>query len=60
LFRKGLFASARDGIDRYLISCTCVGIEVTRGELYAPNGLQDLAGGILRMNPLNPDRISFA
>ncbi len=46
-------ASARDGIDRYLISCTCVGIEVASGELYAPNGLQDLARGILRMNPLN-------
>jgi uncharacterized protein len=46
-------ASAPDGIDRYLISCTCVGIEVARGELYAPNGLQDLESGILRMNPLN-------
>jgi uncharacterized protein len=47
-------ASARDGIDRYLISCTCVGIEVVSGELYTPNGLQDLESGILRMNPSNP------
>ena len=45
--------SARDGIDRYLVSCTCVGIDVTTGELYAPNGLQDLHDGVLRMNPLN-------
>lgn len=47
-------ASARDGIDRYLISCTCVGIDVASGQLYAPNGLADLEDGILRMNPLNP------
>jgi hypothetical protein len=51
--------SARDGIDRYLISCTCVGIEVTSGELYAPNGLQDLESGILRMNPSNPQPALF-
>lgn len=47
-------ASAQDGIDRFLISCTCVGMEVTSGELYAPNGLHDLERGILRMNPSNP------
>lgn len=46
-------ASARDGIDRFLISCTCVGIEVASGELYAPNGLQDLEKGVLRPNPSN-------
>jgi uncharacterized protein len=45
--------STRDGIDRYLVSCTCVGIDVASGELYAPNGLQDLQDGTLRMNPLN-------
>jgi hypothetical protein len=45
--------SARDGIDRYLVSCTCVGIDVASGELYAPFGLQDLHDGILRMNPCN-------
>jgi hypothetical protein len=47
-------ASARDGIDRYLISCTCIGIDVQTGDLYAPNGLDDLVAGALRMNPLNP------
>jgi hypothetical protein len=46
--------SARDGIDRYLVTCTCIGIDVASGELYAPNGLQDLQAGILRINPLNP------
>jgi hypothetical protein len=45
--------STRDGIDRYLVSCTCVGIDVASSELYAPNGLQDLYDGILRMNPHN-------
>lgn len=47
-------ASARDGIDRYLIACTCVGIEVGTGVLYAPNGLDDLLAGVLRMNPRHP------
>jgi hypothetical protein len=46
-------SSTRDGIDRYLISCTCVGIDVATGKLYAPNGLDDLHKGILRINPRN-------
>jgi hypothetical protein len=46
--------SAREGIDRFLISCTCVGLEVDGGNVYAPNGLLDLASGTLRMNPLSP------
>jgi hypothetical protein len=50
--------SARDGIDLYLIACTCVGMAVETGELYLPNGLDDLVAGRLRINPLNakPDR----
>ncbi|HEU0045469.1 nucleotidyltransferase family protein [Sphingomonas sp.] len=47
--------STRSGINRYLISCTCVGIDVRTGELYAPNGLDDLTSGLLRPNPLNPN-----
>lgn len=43
--------SARDGIDRYLVACTCVGIGVADGVLYTPDSLQDLADGILRINP---------
>lgn len=46
--------STRAGIDRYLISCTCVGIEARAGDLYAPDGLDDLLAGVLRINPRNP------
>jgi hypothetical protein len=44
--------SARDGIDRFLIPATCVG--VTPDAIYAPNGLQMLYEGILTMNLLTP------
>lgn len=43
--------SARDGIDRYLIACTCVRIEAGSGALYAPDSLPDLRAGRLRVNP---------
>ena len=46
--------SATEGIDRYLVQCTCIGIEVATGRLYAPNGLEDMVEGVLRPNPLNP------
>ncbi|MCQ8783003.1 nucleotidyltransferase family protein [Mangrovibrevibacter kandeliae] len=42
--------SAREGIDRFLIRCTCVGLDVASGELYAPDGFEDLDNGILRPN----------
>jgi hypothetical protein len=42
--------SSRDGIDRYLITCTCVGIEVATGALYE---------GTLRMNPVNSQPLQF-
>ncbi|QIL78519.1 nucleotidyltransferase family protein [Diaphorobacter sp. HDW4A] len=51
--------SARDGIDRYLVACTCVGVDVASGELYAPDSLDDLAAGILRINPRFPDPVQF-
>jgi hypothetical protein len=44
--------SARDGIDRFLVPATCVGVRP--GELYAPNGLGLLYDGVLTMNPLIP------
>lgn len=43
-----------DGIDRYLIKATCVGINISTGDLYCTHGLDDLDRGILRINPLNP------
>lgn len=46
--------SARDGIDRYLVACTCVGLELASGALYAPHGLAELEAGVLRMNPWHP------
>ncbi|EYB67825.1 hypothetical protein DEIPH_ctg032orf0071 [Deinococcus phoenicis] len=44
--------STREGIDQFLVACTCVGVD-ERGELYAPNGLADLAAGRLRPNAHN-------
>ncbi|WP_224789115.1 nucleotidyltransferase family protein [Pseudomonas fluorescens] len=46
--------SAKDGVDRYLIAGTCIGLDVETGEVYAPNGLADTEHGLLRINPKNP------
>jgi len=46
--------SAKDGIDRYLIAGTCIGLDVETGEVYAPYGLDDVEQGVLRINPKNP------
>jgi hypothetical protein len=48
--------STKDGIDRFLIPCTCVGVRPEANghrELYAPYGLAELRDGILRPNPIN-------
>ncbi len=53
---------SRDGIDRFLVPCTCVGLQPQAHdppELYAPNGLADLYAGILRPNPLCDHRALF-
>ncbi len=49
-------SSSRDGIDRFLVSCTCVGLKpgVEGLELYAPNGLSALYQGRLSPNPNCP------
>ena len=55
-------ASAQDGIDRFLVPCTCVALRAgtqAQPELYAPNGLADLYAGILRPNPLCDHRGLF-
>ena len=46
--------SARDGISRYLVRCTCVGIDTVTGAIFAPDGFADLEAGILRINPVRP------
>ena len=51
--------SARDGIDRYLVACTCVGIDVASGELYSPDPLDDLVAGVLKINPRFADPVQF-
>lgn len=49
--------SARDGIGRFLVPCTCVGLRPGtdgRPELHAPYGLDELYAGVLRPNPACP------
>ena len=49
--------SSRDGIARFLVPCTCVG--VTPDATCAPYGLETLYRGELAMNPLVPHRDLF-
>lgn len=53
----GELRSAREGIDRFLVSATCVGVRP--GEVYAPNGLALLYDGVLSMNPRMTHRALF-
>jgi len=50
--------SARQGIERFLVPCTCVGLQPGVAEqsptLYAPYGLDELYAGILRPNAQCP------
>jgi uncharacterized protein len=52
--------SARNGIERFLVPCTCVGLQPSLecGDklptLYAPYGLDELYAGLLRPNPACP------
>lgn len=52
--------SARNGIERFLVPCTCVGLQpaadpgVEEPMLYAPYGLEELYAGLLRPNPACP------
>ncbi|WP_426339822.1 nucleotidyltransferase family protein [Pseudoduganella sp. S-14] len=49
--------SAREGIDRFLMPATCVGIRPDA--IYAPNGLEILYKGLLAPNSLTPYRELF-
>ena len=57
-FAYDALQSARSGIDRFLVPCTCVGLQPAAGTagptLYAPYGLQELYDGVLKPNPLCP------
>lgn len=46
--------SSKHGIEQFLIECSCVGLALDDGSLYAPYGLFDMASGRLKMNPANP------
>lgn len=48
---------AKDGIDRFLITSTCVGINPR--EVYAPNGVSSIYEGVLSMNPLTPHQALY-
>ncbi len=55
--------SSTDGIHRFLVACTCVGIRCTAGQppaVYAPYGLDDMYAGNLRPNPLNQPHSRFS
>lgn len=52
--------NACDGIDRFLVAGTCIGLKQHADghlALYAPFGLADCIEGVLRPNPLNTDAI---
>jgi len=51
--------SVQDGIDRYLILATCIGIEAASQTLYAPNGTTDLLNAILRKKPRTGNHARF-
>lgn len=51
--------TAKQGIDRYLVAGTCIGLEVATGEVYAPYGLEDVEQGVLRINPVHPEQALF-
>lgn len=54
--------SARDGIDRFLVAGTCIGLAAGAGHpkgLYAPFGLEDVFDGVLRPNPLIAEPAAF-
>lgn len=49
--------SACEGIERFLVPCTCVGVRPNA--VYAPYGLETLYEGLVTMNPLSPHRDLF-
>lgn len=53
------YRSTEDAIDHFVSTTCCFGIRLDRDgchKIYAPHGYDDLAGGIVRPNPLLPMR----
>ena len=57
--RRPAIGSARQGIEQFLVQCTCLGISKS-GEVYSPYGFGDLSDGVLRPNPHNQTPQLFA
>jgi uncharacterized protein len=58
-----VLTSSTDGINRFLVACTCVAVRCTAGlplAIHAANGMDDLFAGILRPNPINFEDRGFA
>ncbi len=59
-YRYSPLQSARNGIERFLVPCTCVGLQpsnapsIAQPTLYAPYGLEELYAGLLQPNPACP------
>ncbi len=51
--------SSPEGVQSFLVACTCVGINVATGELFAPFGLEDLWNGRLAMTRPTTHRSLF-
>lgn len=54
---EAVLKSSRDGIERFLVPSTCVGVRP--GEVYAPNGLALMYDGVMALNPLVPHQALF-
>jgi hypothetical protein len=56
-----VLANSREGIDRFLITATCVGIRSAQNglEVYAPNDLSLMYAGLLQPNPLTDHKLLF-
>ena len=60
-FPSPTLRSSRDGINRFLVAETCVGVHPAEDALtiYAPHGLRGIYDGTLSPNPATPDEGRF-
>ncbi len=52
--------SAKQGVDRYLVAGTCIGLEIATGEVYAPYRAGGCGAGILGLTHYTRSRNLFA
>jgi len=46
--------SSEEGISKFPVECTCVGINTVNSNIFSPFGLQDIFEGVLKRNKLSP------